>query len=196
MSRRRRSRFALSRRAKSATTRSLDTRLHLELLEDRRLLAVEPISVVHAGLQGDSGDRASGVIPNLLPPAPTRSWVSADGQRVVFHSDASNLTANDFNGQQDVFVRDLASGTTSLVSIALSGTSSSDFGHASNPMISADGRFVAFESSRDAAEFVPGVVDAFGHGDYIFIRDLMKGETRLVTYNHAAAQLGEVGSWT
>src|ERR1041385_3351135 len=43
--------------------------------------------------------------------------ISSDGRFVAFHSDATNLVAGDSNGSTDVFVRDLQSGTTSLVSV-------------------------------------------------------------------------------
>ena len=42
--------------------------------------------------------------------------VSSDGRYVAFSSNASNLVANDTNGKPDVFVRDLVTGTTRLVS--------------------------------------------------------------------------------
>src|SRR5207247_9725815 len=43
--------------------------------------------------------------------------ISPDGRFVAFLSDASNLVANDINGATDVFVRDLKTGTTTLVSV-------------------------------------------------------------------------------
>src|SRR5690606_25445778 len=44
------------------------------------------------------------------------STFSADGQLIAFESEAGNLTTNDFNGLQDVFVRDLGTGAVTLVS--------------------------------------------------------------------------------
>ena len=53
------------------------------------------------------------------------SVISADGRFVAFASDASDLVANDINGAtNDVFVRDLQLGTTTLVSINRFGTGS------------------------------------------------------------------------
>jgi len=40
---------------------------------------------------------------------------------VLFESHASDLVANDLNGKRDVFVRDLKTGTTTLVSVASAG---------------------------------------------------------------------------
>ena len=50
--------------------------------------------------------------------------ISADGRFVAFFSAASDLVANDTNGTNDVFVRDLQLGTTTLVSINRFGTGS------------------------------------------------------------------------
>lgn len=78
--------------------------------------------------------------------------VSANGRFVAFHSFAFNLVPNDFNGRRDVFVRDLQTGTTTLVSVKISGTGTGN-GTSQKPTISADGRYVAFE--RDAGDLVP-----------------------------------------
>ena len=43
--------------------------------------------------------------------------LSADSQRLVFDSDASNLVPGDTNAARDVFVHDLAAGTTSRLSV-------------------------------------------------------------------------------
>lgn len=43
--------------------------------------------------------------------------ISDDGRYVAFLSDANDLVASDTNGFQDIFVRDLKSGTTELVSV-------------------------------------------------------------------------------
>ena len=101
--------------------------------------------------------------------------ISADGRYVAFTSSADNLVANDGNGHSDVFVRDMEFGTTTLVSIdstnSHSGDQSSDF-----PSISADGRYVAFESSAD--NLVDG--DTNNHQD-AFVRDTLTGTTTLVS---------------
>ena len=66
---------------------------------------------------------------------------------MAFQSGASDLVANDTNGTTDVFVRDLQLGTTTLVSINRFGTGSGNSfsGGPAGPVISADGRFVAFQ---------------------------------------------------
>jgi Tol biopolymer transport system component len=99
--------------------------------------------------------------------------VSADGRYVAFTSEASNLVANDSNGSQDVFVRDLVNGTTTLVSTT--GTSSGN-SFSFNPVVSADGRYVAFDSR--ASNLVAN--DSNGSRD-VFVRDLVNGTTTLVS---------------
>ncbi len=98
--------------------------------------------------------------------------VSRDGRMVAFRSLSSNLVADDLNYQQDIFVRDMQLGTTTLISRDTSGapgTARSD-----NPKISADGRHVVFESA--APNLVDGVT-----GTQVYIHHLDSGETELVS---------------
>jgi hypothetical protein len=70
--------------------------------------------------------------------------ISAEGRRVAFESDASNLTPGDHSPYTDVFVRDLATHTTIPVSQSASLTAN---GFSGSPAIAADGSSVAFRSS-------------------------------------------------
>lgn len=70
--------------------------------------------------------------------------LSANGRRMAFMSLADNLSVGDTNGHFDVFVRDLDSGVTTLVSVGLLGVPAD--GPSGYPAISADGNWVAFES--------------------------------------------------
>jgi Tol biopolymer transport system component len=63
--------------------------------------------------------------------------VSADGRRVAFASDASDLVPGDTNGVRDVFVRDRQTGDTIMVSVHSDGTQGTDTSEA--PTLSADG---------------------------------------------------------
>lgn len=87
-----------------------------------------------------------------------------DGRYVVFQSWASNLVPNDTNGAYDVFLRDRGTRQTLRVSVSSTGGQGSQgsFGGA----ISADARYVAFDS--DADDLVAG--DANGATD-VFVRD-------------------------
>ncbi|MDX2169256.1 MAG: hypothetical protein SF182_19455 [Deltaproteobacteria bacterium] len=119
--------------------------------------------------------------------------LSADCRRVVFASAATNLVAGGIDANQtiDVFVHDLQSGATSLVSLNLTGTASAA-GPSRNPRISADGGLVAFSST--ATDLAAGFVDGNGDGEDLYLRDLAAGETRLVSVNAAGSASGNRGT--
>lgn len=73
--------------------------------------------------------------------------LSGDGAFVVFASNGPNLVPDDSNHRLDVFVRDLATSTTSRVSVSSNGTEGNAKSHW--PAISYDGRFVVFHSDAD-----------------------------------------------
>jgi cysteine-rich repeat protein len=100
--------------------------------------------------------------------------VSADGARVAFVSNGTNLDPADVNPFDDVFLRDRVAGTTELVSRASDGTQGIGFN--TSPSISADGRVVAFLS--DDNSLVPG--DTNGAYD-VFVRDVEAGLTERVS---------------
>jgi Ca2+-binding RTX toxin-like protein len=77
----------------------------------------------------------------------SRSAISADGRFVAFMSRASNLHPDDGDDAADVFVRDLQTNTTTLVSRAAGATGVKGDGNSLLPAISADGRFATFQSS-------------------------------------------------
>src|SRR5438128_1272153 len=73
--------------------------------------------------------------------------ISGDGQHVVFTSFANNLAPGDTNGWPDVFVRNMQTGVTTLVSANTNNTGSMAFGEFGlNPAISYDGRYVLYGS--------------------------------------------------
>lgn len=90
--------------------------------------------------------------------------VSADGRFVAFTSGDVSLLASDTNGAEDVLVWDRQTGRTELASVSTSGSQGN--GDSRDAVISADGRFVAYESS--ASNLVEG--DTNGADD-IFVRD-------------------------
>jgi len=99
--------------------------------------------------------------------------ISGDGRFVTFSSFASNLVPGDTNNNEAIFVRDLSTNTTTLVSVSSSGDRANDYSEF--PSISANGRFVAFRSF--ATNLVPGDNNK---GD-IFVRDLLSNTTTLVS---------------
>jgi Tol biopolymer transport system component len=136
-------------------------------VRDRTNATTECISLSTAGAPSNSGG--------------TWSSISADGRYVAFESPSTNLVAGDTNGYSDVFVRDRVAGTTvrlSLDTIGAQGNNAS-----STPAISADGRFIAFDSF--ATNLVAG--DTNGVTD-IFVRDRIAGTTERVSVGPGGAQ--------
>jgi Tol biopolymer transport system component len=110
------------------------------------------------GIFDESGDiltfRAS--VSSAGDQADGSSWgpsISLDGRYVVFTSYASNLAPNDNPHDNDVYVHDIINGQTARVSVAGDGTKGNgDASSYSGPAISADGRYIAFQS--DATNLV------------------------------------------
>ena len=100
--------------------------------------------------------------------------VSGNGRIVAFTSDADNLVPGDSNDTEDVFVRNRATGRTERVSVASDGSQANDFSF--SPVVSGDGRIVAFES--DAGNLVPG--DDNNSFD-VFVHDRATGRTKRVS---------------
>lgn len=118
----------------------------------------------------DEGDEADG--PSYEPD------ISADGRYVAFTSNADNLVEGDANGEADVFVRDLLTGVTVLVSASHRDrqTDRSADGESSAPAISPDGGHVSFSSDA------PDVVEGDGnHRQDVFLRDVTAGRTQMVS---------------
>lgn len=75
--------------------------------------------------------------------------LSSDGSRVVFTSDATDLTADELPvGRRQLFVRDMVNDSTQLVSVSTSGEAAST-GAAGTYDTSGDGRFVVFASTAE-----------------------------------------------
>lgn len=102
---------------------------------DSQTQTTERISVSSSGEEGNGSS--------------INAAISADGRYVTFTSAASNLVSGDSNGTDDVFVYDRQTHTTEQVSPNFSYNLST-----SDPVISADGRYVAFELNYFATIFV------------------------------------------
>jgi archaellum component FlaF (FlaF/FlaG flagellin family) len=98
------------------------------------------------------------------------SSISGDGRFVAFASAATNLVPDDTNDAVDIFVHDNSTGQTTRVSVSSRGAQANSLSVL--PNISADGRFVAFESA--ASNLVAG--DTNGTLD-IFVHDRLTGQT-------------------
>lgn len=119
---------------------------------------VERISVATDGSQADN--RSTSVA------------VSANGRYVAFRSDATNLVDNDEPGTRDVFIRDLKLGTTVRATEHANGDGFK--GMVISMDISADGRYVLFESNA-LDEF-----QAPSSGAKLFVKDMVIGDIRQV----------------
>src|SRR5437016_7171288 len=147
-------------------------------------------SVLAAAINGlaDSAVQAVSLANPSIPAAgggnndSSGSVISADGRFVLFLSSANNLATNDDSGRfVDVLLHNRTNNTTTLVSVNLTGSGGGK-GHSVSPVISAGGRYVAFES--EAANLVPN--DTNGVSD-VFVRDLQNGTTSLVSVNGSGA---------
>jgi trimeric autotransporter adhesin len=114
----------------------------------------ERVSVSSAGAQGNASSNDAAI--------------SADGRFVAFSSAASNLVSGDTNVFNDVFLRDLVSDTTTLVSSSAQGVVGN--GSSGAASISGDGRYVAFTSA--ASNLVAGDTDVQRD---VFVKDMLTG---------------------
>ena len=124
-------------------------------------------SVTSEGVQTDAG----GQFPAI----------SADGRFIAFWASSDGYVSNDANGDDDVYLRDTIAGTTTLISVGLTGSAGN--GESFYPDVSADGRYVAFWSNAD--NLVTG--DSNGHYD-VFVRDVVAGTTERASVSSAGSQ--------
>ena len=138
---------------------------------------------------------ASGGFPTVLP-EPTHAGsiaggsfepdVTPDGRYVVFTSNAVGLVANDKAAMFNVYVRDRRAGRTERASQGLSGLA--PLGDSVQPVISANGRYVAFDS--DAPNLVPNDTNLVSD---VFVYDRVTKKTTRVSVSSQGAQ-GDSGS--
>lgn len=101
------------------------------------------------------------------------SWPDDSGNLVAFVSDATLDSAARSIGR-NVFVRDVAAGDTELISVSNDGKPVN--GASSRPMISRNGRYVAFSS------FGSNLTASGGNGqEQVYLRDRLAGTTTLVS---------------
>ncbi len=107
--------------------------------------------------------------------------ISADGQKVLFQSAATNLvSAAAQNGQTNVFLHDLASGQNTLVSRGGSGGVAGN-GSAAAAGLSADGLRVLYSTA--STDVIVGLVDT-NTADDCYVFDVADGSTRLISHRY------------
>jgi Tol biopolymer transport system component len=142
---------------------------------------------------GDTNGRPDVLVRYWSAPSPTTTAVSVttggvpgngsshdpslsrDGQLIAFTSFATDLVAGDTNGRSDVFVRDTAAATTTMVSTSHTGGPSND--GSAGAEISIDGQTVVYDSS--ATNLVSS--DTNNHRD-VFARRLASPTSTLVSW--------------
>src|SRR5207244_1025229 len=107
--------------------------------------------------------------------------ISADGLKVAFESDDDQLVPGDTNSATDIFVHDIPSGLTTMVSLGSTGYQGNS--GAISPALSSDGRFVSFRSG--ANNLVTGDTNSV---DDIFVHDRMTHTTTRVSVDSAGQQ--------
>jgi Tol biopolymer transport system component len=173
-------------------------------VRDRTAGQTTLVSVSNGGAEGNFGVST--------PPS-----ISADGRIVAFSSFSTNLAPGDDNFQEDVFVRDRTTGQTTRISLGVNGVEGNGF--SANPVVSADGRLVAFVS--DANNLVPGDnnnsvdlfvfdratgrttrVDVASNGAEADARVILtaqiSADNRLIVFDSSATNLvpGDTNDWT
>lgn len=100
--------------------------------------------------------------------------MTPDARYVALSSGASNLVAGDTNGEDDIFVHDRSTGAIERVSVASDGTQANNVSY--DPAISADGRYVLFESY--ATNLVPGAQHTYSH---VYLHDRVTRTTERIS---------------
>ncbi len=127
------------------------------------------ISIKTGGAQASGGDS-------------TGSSISADGRYVAFSSDSTDMVTGDTNSVPDIFVHDRTTQVTTRVSVTTGGIQGTG-GFSDNPSISADGRYVAFDS------YASNLVAGDTNGDFdVFVHDRITGETTRVSVSTGGIQ--------
>lgn len=168
-------------------------------VHDRATGITQRVSVSTAGTQANDASAAT-----------ARPAISGNGRFVAFPSAATNLVPNDTNGVADVFVHDLWTGTTEIVTRALGGGAANG-ATVGNVSLSYDGRYVAFGSAASnlVRDDTNGRQDTFvydrlrgvtilaslatdgtrGNGDTQHLGTWISGDGRVVTFQSSASNL-------
>jgi Tol biopolymer transport system component len=145
-------------------------------------------------------DRVTGtnILVSHVPGSPTtpgdgrsiQPRISADGRFVVFAGTASNLVAGQSGPtSQNLFVFDRTTGAVSLVTHAAGSATTAASSFSESPEISADGRWIVFESP--AADLVAGQVASPTVS--VFLYDRTSGANLLVSHASSSPLTGGNG---
>lgn len=151
-------------------------------VRDMQQASVQLVSINQSGSAGGNSGQIS---------------MTPDGRFIAFIGGADDLVPNDSNQQQDVFVRDLQTNSTALVSVNVNGVAAGT-GDASNfitfsnvrPSLSNDGRYVSFASRSSGLTSGNDTNGGTGAAGDVFVRDRQAAATRLVSINHTGSDSG------
>ena len=145
---------------------------------DRACQRVERVSVAPDGSAGNADSvPGSGI------------GISADGRFVSFSSKATNLVGLDTNGAANAFVYDRLRRTTEIVSVDDAGRpATADFPSSTYPVISGNGRYVAFVSATKLSPDTPDTLP-FNAGPPLYVRDREKHETRFIAVPETRSEI-------
>lgn len=125
--------------------------------------------------------------------------LSGNGRFAVFQSGAANLVPDDTNAARDIFLRDLVAGSTERVSLDNSGSQLG--GGALEAEVSADGRFVVFQSEglflRDRLLATTERIDVSSSGqpsNFFSYGAKISDDGRFAAFQSSASNLGRIDS--
>ncbi len=150
-------------------------------LHDRELNTTRRVSVSSTGEQANGSDSI------------VSSYISGNGNYVVWDSSASTLVSDDTNNVEDVFSYNQQSGLTERVSVSstgLQGNKRSDFTYGSISPLSYDGNIVLFTSQ--ASNFYSGD-DGFSNDVFIRIQDGDTQTPQTITFTSTPPSNATVG---
>ena len=104
--------------------------------------------------------------------------ISGDGKIITYYSYAKNLVSGDTNNSTDVFARDLNTNKTILVSSSATGVYGN--GESASPIVSRNGKFVAFDSKATNITTL-----STNNKRQVYVKNLSTGEIDIVSINNA-----------
>jgi hypothetical protein len=129
---------------------------------------IERVSISSTGEEGNSNSQVGSI--------------SADGRYAAFYSYASNLVISDTNEQYDIFIHERISGITERINLGPVGQQTNHY--SGSPVISADGRYVAYSSQANNLV----ISDTNGYNSDVFVYDHETGITALASINSSGEQ--------
>jgi len=125
---------------------------------------------------------------HLKPPAGVHPWhgsmfpsISPDGRYVLFTHGEDNIVSGDSNGSRDIFLKDMLTGYTELVSLSSSQTQADS--DSLMGVMSFDTRYIAFISF--ATNWYPGNTKPPVSQAFAYVRDRLQGTTIPINPNNS-----------